>query len=247
MSERRRAHLPPPPTWEDEPVTEEHSEGWLIIYLDVMTLMLCLFVVLLAYSTYSAEEYKVLTKTLSNPVAVQGEVRQPVEPALQRELKEAAVERPAKVESEQLQEQFRSALQSQGLAESIEVSVEENRVNLQISDAILFRLGEAELTDEGRNALLKLVPLLVTAEDHHLSIEGHTDPTPIANARFPSNWELSAQRATGVLRFLVSQGIQATRMRAIGYADTRPRADNQTVEGRARNRRVSLVLHLGEE
>lgn len=247
MSERRRAHLPPPPSWEDEPIPEERNEGWLIIYLDVMTLMLSLFVMLLAFSSYSTEEYRALTSSLSGPVALQGPVQAPVEPELQREQHEVAPDRPADVPAEQLQQQFLSALRRQGLAESIEVSVAENQVNLQISDAILFRLGEAELTAEGEAALIKLVPLLGNASDYMLSIEGHTDPTPIANARFPSNWELSAQRATGVLRFLLSQGIDGSRMRAIGYADTRPRADDSSAEGRARNRRVSLVLHLADE
>ncbi|WP_428624931.1 OmpA/MotB family protein, partial [Sedimenticola sp.] len=85
------------------------------------------------------------------------------------------------------------------------------------------------------------------ASDYTLSIEGHTDPTPIANAQFPSNWELSAQRATGVLRFLLTQGVAASRMRAVGHADTRPLADNATAEGRARNRRVALILQRAEE
>jgi chemotaxis protein MotB len=77
-----------------------------------------------------------------------------------------------------------------------------------------------------------------------LSVEGHTDNVPIHNPRFPSNWELSTARATAVTRALMTQGIAATRLRAIGYADTRPRDDNDTGVGRDRNRRVSLVLHL---
>ncbi len=245
--ERRRAHLPPPPQWEDEPQPDDMDGGWLIIYLDVMTLMLCLFVVLLAFSSYSQEEYQALTKTLSSPVAVQGPVVAPVEPLLQRREQAASVDRPADVEAEQLQEQIRSALLSQGLQEAIEVTVSANQVNIQISERILFELGRAELTEEGRAVLVKLVPLLSVASDHALSIEGHTDSTPIANARFPSNWELSSQRATGVLRFLLTQGVAAGRMRAVGYADTRPLADNSTAEGRARNRRVVLILQRAEE
>ncbi|WP_428624130.1 flagellar motor protein MotB, partial [Sedimenticola sp.] len=205
--ERRRAHLPPPPQWEDEPQPDDTDGGWLIIYLDVMTLMLCLFVVLLAYSSYSTEEYKALTKTLSNPVAVQGPVEAPIEPRLQRQEQEASIDKPTDVEAKQLQERFRSALLSQGLQESIEVTVSANQFNLQISERILFELGQAELTGEGRDVLVKLVPMLMAASDYTLSIEGHTDPTPIANAQFPSNWELSAQRATGVLRFLLTQGV----------------------------------------
>ncbi|WP_428608762.1 OmpA family protein [Sedimenticola sp.] len=245
--ERRRAHLPPPPQWEDEPQPDDTDGGWLIIYLDVMTLMLCLFVVLLAYSSYSTEEYKALTKTLSNPVAVQGPVEAPIEPRLQRQEQEASIDKPTDVEAKQLQERFRSALLSQGLQESIEVTVSANQVNLQISERILFELGQAELTGEGRDVLVRLVPMLTAASDYTLSIEGHTDPTPIANAQFPSNWELSAQRATGVLRFLLTQGVAASRMRAVGHADTRPLADNATAEGRARNRRVALILQRAEE
>ncbi|MDF1527803.1 MAG: OmpA family protein [Sedimenticola sp.] len=245
MRERRRAHLPPPPQWEDEPLPDDSDGGWLIIYLDVMTLMLSLFVLLLAYSTYSDEDYQTLTRTLSNPVAVRGEVTAPVEPVLQLKEQEAAIDKPAEIEAEQqLEEQFRSALKSQGLADSIEVTVSANQVNIQIRESILFELGRAELTEEGQGVLVKLVPLLANASEHTLSIEGHTDSSPIATPQFPSNWELSAQRATGVLRFLLSQGIASERMRAVGYADTQPLADNDTEEGRARNRRVSLVLHL---
>jgi chemotaxis protein MotB len=78
-------------------------------------------------------------------------------------------------------------------------------------------------------------------------VEGHTDPVPISTLQFPSNWELSAQRATTVLRYLVRAGVPAERLRAVGYADTRPVADNSTPEGRAKNRRVALVVHLEEE
>lgn len=263
--ERRRPHLPPPPQWEDEPLPDGSDGGWLIIYLDVMTLMLCLFVVLLAYSSYSTEEYRALSRTLSRTVAEPApevaplprpEASQPksepapVEPeapeASPRE-REATSERPAEVEARQLRDRFRSALVGQGLEESIEVTVAANQVNLQISERILFELGQAELTAPGRAVLEKLVPLLVVASDHQLSIEGHTDSAPIATAQFPSNWELSAQRATGVLRFLLSQGIPAGRMRAVGYADTRPLADNDTPGGRARNRRVVLILQRETE
>lgn len=245
--DRRRPHLPPPPQWEDEPLPEDADGGWLIIYLDVMTLMLCLFVVLLAYSSYSTEEYKALARALSSSATVAGPVEKPVEPQQQPREREADIERPADTEAEQLQEQFQSALLGQGLQEAIEVTVSVNQVNLQISERILFELGQAELTAEGREVLVKLVPLLSVASDHSLSIEGHTDPTPIANAQFPSNWELSSQRATGVLRFLLTQGIAAERMRAVGYASTRPLVDNATAEGRARNRRVALILHRLEE
>ncbi len=241
-------HLPKPPAWDNEFAPPDKDENaWLIIYLDVMTLILCLFVVLLAYSTYAEEDYAVLTKTISNPVAVQGKVAAPIAPELQRENEEAAISKPAELEADRLREQFRQALFDQNLEQSVELEVDKNKINLQISERILFGLGQADLELSGQTVLQKIVPLLSQAEEHQISIEGHTDTVAIANERFPSNWELSTQRATTVLRFLLTQGIEAERMRAIGYAATRPIADNATEAGREKNRRVALVLHLADE
>jgi chemotaxis protein MotB len=246
MSARRR-YLPQPPVWEvEEFPRDDDGKSWLIIYLDVMTLMLSVFVLMLAYSTYSPEEYKVLTKSLSQPVAVQGEVDDVIEEKLQREETRAAIEEPAEVETDDLQEQYRQALLDQDLEESVDVTITSNQINLQIRERILFDLGRADLTPGGESVLSRLVPLL-SRGGHAISVEGHTDTVPISNVRFPSNWELSTQRATIVLRFLIAQGVESARLRAIGYADTRPLADNDTEEGRSRNRRVSLVVHLSEE
>ena len=73
-------------------------------------------------------------------------------------------------------------------------------------------------------------------------MEGHTDNQPIATAQFPSNWELSTTRATNVVRFLISRGVSAYRLGAVGYADLHPIASNATAAGRAQNRRVEIVL-----
>ena len=92
--------------------------------------------------------------------------------------------------------------------------------------------------------MLDELAALLAAQDYTVSIEGHSDNVPFMNAHFASNWELSATRATNVTRYLIARGIAAVRLRAIGYADTQPRADNASVQGKARNRRVALVLHM---
>ena len=89
--------------------------------------------------------------------------------------------------------------------------------------------------------LQKLVPLL-SETDYQLVVAGHTDNIPISSPRFPSNWELSSARAGSVVRLFETQGISPGRMQATGFADTRPLARNDTERGRARNRRVELVL-----
>lgn len=134
-------------------------------------------------------------------------------------------------------------LQRSSLQGRIEVNVRPDAVNLEIRDNILFTPASADLTVTGRMLLDDLAATL-KALPYALSIEGHTDNIPIRTALYPSNWELSAARATRVTRHLIEQGIAAERIRAIGYADTRARADNSNVEGRARNRRVSFVLRL---
>ncbi len=127
------------------------------------------------------------------------------------------------------------------LGDGIDVIVNERSVSFRINNEILFALGQATLTDTGQSVLERVVDVLAD-NDYPITVEGHTDPVPIQNDRFPSNWELSTYRATSVLRNLIDSGIDPARLRAIGYADTRPIADNDSGEGRALNRRVELIL-----
>lgn len=140
-------------------------------------------------------------------------------------------------------EEFLDAFSNSELRDRVEINIHGAGVSLEISDNILFPPASAALTPSGIGLLETLADAL-NAQAYHLSIEGHTDNIPIETARFPSNWELSTARAAIVARHLVKRGVSAERIRAIGYADTRPRADNLTQEGRSRNRRVSLVLQV---
>jgi chemotaxis protein MotB len=135
------------------------------------------------------------------------------------------------------------AFNSSALRARVEVSVHPGSVNLEISDNILFAPASAALTVSGL-ALLQELAEALRAQPHPIAVEGHTDNIPIHTERFPSNWELSSARAAIVARYLIEQGISPERIRAVGYADTRPRADNLTPQGRARNRRVSFVLQI---
>jgi chemotaxis protein MotB len=113
---------------------------------------------------------------------------------------------------------------------------------LRIADHLLFDSASASLTPSGKATLAQLTDKL-GAFPGRISVEGHSDNRPITTSRYPSNWELSSARASAVLRFLTQQGIDATRLRAIGYADTKPLSSNDDARGRASNRRVELVLH----
>ncbi|MGE4335758.1 MAG: flagellar motor protein MotB [Pigmentiphaga sp.] len=132
------------------------------------------------------------------------------------------------------------------LGEGVDVIVRERSVSFRISNELLFDLGQVDLTPRGIDVLRRVVHV-VRDTALPITVEGHTDPIPIRNDRFPSNWELSTFRATSVLRLLIEAGVDPQRLRAIGYADTRPIADNAGADGRALNRRVELILEMPAE
>lgn len=206
--------LTPPGAGDDE------GEGWLTSYLDVLTLLITLFVLLLSLAeTGQGDEGEA---SMQQPTSATAPASPGIEPR-----------------NDGLQPRF-SGLNVEGVS----VAEDDRGITLRIDNRLLFDSGEARLTDGGRGVLAELVGQL-EAFDGRISIEGHTDNVPISTARFPSNWELSTRRATAVLRQLIDTGIAGERLRAIGYADTRPLESNETAAGRAANRRVELLLTQG--
>ena len=131
-------------------------------------------------------------------------------------------------------------------SDEIELTSGYQSINIELNNKVLFSLGEANLLAEGQQFLNEIVDIM-QGNEYYASIEGHTDNSPISTARFPSNWELSSARANSVARYLIEQGINAQRLRTIGYADTKPKVDNNSEEGRAVNRRVSIMFHFDED
>lgn len=127
--------------------------------------------------------------------------------------------------------------------EGVEVSHVAEGISLRVEDHLLFESANAELIGSGRNVIDSLLAIIQRYEGD-VSVEGHSDSQRISTERFPSNWELSSARATAVLRHLQAAGIDGTRLKAVGFGDTRPLADNDTSEGRAKNRRVEVIVHL---
>ena len=128
----------------------------------------------------------------------------------------------------------------------IKVKQIQDRLSVQMVDKILFDSGKTEIKPQGREILAKVATVLAGVKDKQIRIEGYTDSQPITGAlqkQFPSNWELSAHRATTVVRFLQDKGnLDGKVLSAIGYGPFRPIADNETAEGRAENRRIEIVL-----
>jgi chemotaxis protein MotB len=128
----------------------------------------------------------------------------------------------------------------------IKVTQLQNKLSVNLVEKVLFDSGKAEVKAQGKEVLKKVGNVLKGVQDKEIRIEGYTDDVPIGGAlkeRFPTNWELSTQRATNVLRFLQDEaGMDGARLSAVGYGEFRPIADNKTPEGRAENRRIEIVL-----
>ncbi|MBZ5488583.1 OmpA family protein [Halomonas aquamarina] len=204
----------------------DNDESWLTSYLDVLTLLITLFVLLLALTPAGEQA----VREGADSSGMQGGLPAPATQA------SGILPRHSGVQPNM------AALDIPG------VSVSQGRegVTLRIDDSLLFPSGEAVLTAQGQDVVESLIDVLATF-DGQISVEGHTDDIPIATPRFPSNWELSAGRAIAVMRHLERQGVAISRMRAVGYADTQPMESNATPAGRAANRRVELLLRQQPE
>ena len=143
----------------------------------------------------------------------------------------------------QARKQLQAALTRAGVSRGATFRFNERGLVVTIAtDDVLFRSGSATLQAEGRRILDALAPGL-RALPNHLSVDGHTNSVPIGTAQFPSNWELSTDRATGVLRYLAGrQGIPYGRMSATGFADTRPLLPPSNPRALSANRRVEIVI-----
>jgi len=119
------------------------------------------------------------------------------------------------------------------------------KLTVDVVDKILFDSGRAEVKPEGLDVLKRVVEILITVTDKIIRVEGHTDNVPIAGTlakRYPTNWELSAARAINITRYLEKEGLDPALLSAAAFGEYQPVADNETPEGRAKNRRIAIIL-----
>ncbi|QTP59488.1 OmpA family protein [Billgrantia antri] len=126
--------------------------------------------------------------------------------------------------------------------EGVEISRVAEGIKLRVEDRLLFPTATAELTADGE-ALIQRLMEVIQRHDGEVAVEGHTDSRSIQTDEFPSNWVLSSARAIAIVHALERAGVDSQRLRAVGLADTRPLASNDTGEGRAQNRRVEVIIH----
>jgi len=142
-----------------------------------------------------------------------------------------------------LQRKLEAYANSHGFANQVQAIIDRRGLVVRVlTDKLLFQSGQATLQPEGRPLLNEVAQLLNVDHTHPITVEGYTDNVPIHSVEFPSNWELSTTRATTVVQYLISRGVNDNRLGAAGFADLHPIASNATATGRALNRRVDIVI-----
>ncbi|MDP1527285.1 MAG: flagellar motor protein MotD [Rhodocyclaceae bacterium] len=238
---------------------EEHEnhERWLVSYADFITLLFAFFVVMYAISSVNEGKYRVLSDAIASAfknipgdtagAMVQVNPSSPTPVAIP--FKKPQV---ANIKQDVQREQNRELLRNKAkeIMEALAPLVQQGHVRVtegalgitvEINASVLFDSGEARLQLPAMRALTAVGQILATT-DFPITVEGHTDNAPINTPLFPSNWELSGARAASVVRLFIENGVDARRLTATGYAEQRPMADNATIEGRQRNRRVAINM-----
>ncbi|MGE5509140.1 MAG: flagellar motor protein MotB [Chitinophagales bacterium] len=232
----------------EEHEEKENSERWLISYADFITLLMAFFVVLYAMSQVDLKKFEKLKGSLSSAFAPREYASSVLGGGTGHLIGSGtgSVATPEKVkvepEFEKVTRQVEQYKDRQGLQASIRVSYDERGMILQLADNVMFPPGSASLTPAAKQ-LLDVLAKVLADKPNHIRIEGHTDDVPIRTARYPSNWQLSTDRATNVIMYWLSKGaLPPERLSAAGYGEYRPVVPNDTPEHRAMNRRVDVVI-----
>lgn len=231
-----------------EPEESDGSGNWMTTYSDLMSLLLCFFVLLFAYSSLDTAKFKAVIQSLRGALgildggpALLDDSLLPVEPDPVHD--DYPTDRSLQIAS--IATKISALLEESGIDAEVEVAVDYRRgVVIRFREAVLFDFAKAEIKPESKPLLLRIADILQEIPND-LVIEGHTDNIPVKpNSEFESNWDLSTKRAVRVLSFLLEEaGVgPPERLSASGYGEYRPIVANDSEQNRALNRRVDIVI-----
>jgi chemotaxis protein MotB len=223
----------------------ERDDNWMVSYADLISTLLAMVVLLFGRVALTSDtppdpalEPIVVTATLQSDDALKPLPPVPeVAPQIAPEVAAAPADEPSP-------EDRLAALVSARFAGQIQAERRSEGLVLTIPEVALFDSARAKLHESAMPLLDELAATLREAGEAQISVEGHTDDRRVTGGEFRSNWDLAAARANAVTQYLLGQGFEPQRVHSVSYADTRPVADNETVEGRAANRRVELAVEL---
>lgn len=236
---------------------EEAGEAWLLPYSDLMTLLLAVFIVLFAVSKIDAEKAQQISEQFSGTMMNKGyetgvssgtgsngngaQTGGPLNIETQSELESFMGEYELR-KLENLKAELDTKLHNQGMDQSVSTMIDMRGLVIRLNNAIFFDSGSAEIKKQSEDTLVDVAGLLNTI-DNYIRVEGHTDNVPIRRSNYPSNWELSTARAVNVVKLFIDKcNFSPDKLIAVGYGEFKPVADNATAEGRAKNRRIDVIV-----
>lgn len=250
-----------------EPEKPANHERWLVSYADFITLLFAVFVVLYAMGQSDKKKVEEVMQSIqasfgmanagaSAPkINVISSQAINIMPSLKPELSIAppgktgrgqGKSRAEEKDFRQIKSSIEAYLVKQGAQNKVSLNITRRGLIVSLKEAGFFDSGQAQIKPEAYD-LINTISEVMTQYNNPLRVEGHTDNIPINSAQFPSNWELSTARAINGLKYLIKHyNVDPDKISATGYAEFRPVSDNATTEGRAKNRRVDLVMLSGD-
>ncbi|HEY4743996.1 MAG TPA: OmpA family protein [Desulfuromonadaceae bacterium] len=249
-----------------QPEKHQNHERWLVSYADFITLLFAVFTTLYAMSQTDKKKVEEIMQSLqqsfgmvtaaSPKVNVIQSKQIAIMPTLKPEVTVLTATRTQAIgkgkgrAEEKDFRQIKSAIEAylikQGAQDKVALSITRRGLIVSLKETGFFDSGQAQLKQSAYD-LINTIAEAMTQYNNPLRVEGHTDNIPISTSQFPSNWELSTLRATNVLRYLLKYyDTEPEKISATGFGEFRPLADNATPEGRAKNRRVDLVMLSSE-
>lgn len=222
---------------------------WMTTYGDMVTLLLCFFVLLFAFSSIDVQKFTAIMQSFQGSLGVlQGGKHIEVDPLPEEEKNINQLEE--QEDFKKLKEMLEEYLEANNMANEILVDLEARGLLLRFKDNVLFDSGKADIKPDAKKTLKFLADLLKQQEfnQKYIRVEGHTDSDPIVHIqKYPTNWELSVSRASNVVRVLIEEaGLKPDRLSASGYSQYHPVAPNDTAENKSKNRRVDIVILRSE-
>jgi chemotaxis protein MotB len=220
------------------------APAWMATFSDMMTLLMCFFILIMSFSTMELDKFKMAMGSLKGAFGVLGVQKRlmpqqswwsPASPNVFSLNQRSVLEH---------LEKLRSVLENNELSDKVDAAMREGEVFIEIKDNMLFNAGSAELK-LNYTKLLAIIGKLFFKEAKQIMIEGHTDNVPIKTDKYPSNWELSMDRALTVVRYYINeQEIDPGKIAAAGFGEFKPIAPNDTPENRSKNRRVVIRMKI---
>ncbi|TDI83726.1 MAG: flagellar motor protein MotB [Caldithrix sp.] len=216
------------------------SPAWMATFADMMTLLMCFFILILSFSSMELDKFKMAMGSLQGALGTLG--------VQKKLLPDQSWFSPNTQNTDQIKEnsildhieKMREQIKKEGLEDKISIEEEGGEVYIQMKDDMMFHSGKAELKPTYFN-LLSLIAKTFLADAKQIRVEGHTDNIPIQTKEYQSNWELSIQRALNVVRYFVNhENIHPAKLIIAGYGEHKPIAANDSPSNRAKNRRVLL-------